>query len=41
MTIKAHAKLRQEDNEFKASLEYIVRPCLKKKAGRYLLNLFL
>jgi hypothetical protein len=28
--IPAHRRLRQEDHEFKVSLDYIVRPCLKK-----------
>jgi hypothetical protein len=28
-------KLRQEDGEFKPSLGYLVRPCLKKKKRCY------
>jgi hypothetical protein len=29
--ISAFGMLRQEDYQFKASLDFIVRPCLKKK----------
>jgi hypothetical protein len=33
-SIPAHWKLRQEDLEFKPSLGYTVRPCLKNKEDR-------
>jgi hypothetical protein len=32
--IPPHERLKQEDCEFKASLDYIVRPCLKIPASK-------
>jgi hypothetical protein len=32
LVIPAHGRLREEDCEFKVSLVYIVRPCLKTKS---------
>jgi hypothetical protein len=32
--ISALRRLRQEDHEFETSLDYIVRPNLKRKEGR-------
>jgi hypothetical protein len=37
--IPALKRMRQEDQEFKASLDYIARPYLKKKKMQYAMSL--
>jgi hypothetical protein len=36
--IPALRRLRKEDCKFKASLDYLVRPCLKKTQKAYIKN---